>query len=185
MTWPLNLAAPPTISAQAETIKAYLENYTEEHGGEVHVMQNPRHLWEYVFGVSSGSGISANTAAPQILVCYMGETSRGGFNQANTLHRVDRQWAVTVLMGHGFKRGISEATRNAVVPFLDVMETLRDGLRVMLNISEEFPVDYKGIQPLPAVGPNPQTNVFIDGYVINFSTANDIPAVETTNPQSP
>lgn len=177
MSWPLDLPAPPKISAQAETLRLYLLNYTALHGGDVKVMHNPRHLWEEVFGVATGAGISMNQAAPRILICCMGETSRGSFAQANTLHRVDRQWTVTVLMGHGFLNNVSQPTRNSPIPFTDVMESLRDGIRVMLNMSEEFPIDYKGIQPLPAAGPNPQTNVFIDGYVISFSTANDIPAV--------
>ncbi len=179
MTWPLHLAAPPKISAQAEALRTYLLNYTQIHGGDVKVMHNPRHLWEEVFSVASGSGISANAAAPRLLICYMGERSRGGFNQANTLHRVDREWTVTVLMGHGFKNNVSEPTRNAPMPFLDVIEDLRDGIRVMLNLSEEFPIDFKTVQPLPGAGPSPQINVFMDGYVITFSTANDIPAVST------
>jgi hypothetical protein len=48
----------------------------------------------------------------------------------------------------------------------------------MLSISEEFPIDYVGIDPMPGVPALGNAgNVFIDGYSISWGTANDIPGI--------
>lgn len=166
----MSLTVPPKISDQAEIIRQVLAEYTDTRGGYSKVMANMAHLWEELFVVSE---------KPRCLVVYNGEDSRGGFNQANTLHRVDRQWQVVVVRGHGFKNLMSEGTE----PFYDSLETIREIIRKLLNISEEFPIDYKAIKPLPNVGTGQTANVFMDAYLISFSTANDIPAILTEQPE--
>ena len=68
-------------------------------------------------------------------------------------------------------RGSTLAEDTGVEPLYDWIEQLRDFVRNINNISEETPcVDYSGIKPMQ------MGNLVIDGYMINFSTANDIPA---------
>lgn len=171
-----------TIQWQAETMKGWLEEWAIPRGGYVKVLANMRHLWEEIF---------LDAEKPRILICFTGETSRGGFNVANTLHRVDRQWMVAVIKGHGFDNLMSvgqgqEDTPDSIDPFYKDVQSVRDLLRVMLNITEEPPIDYRGMDALPSVAPYGQNaNVFLDGYGIKFSTANDIPAITTINPDAP
>ena len=138
-------------------------------------MANLRHLWEEISATNDGK--------PSIFIVYTGETARGGFNQANTLHRVDRQWMVVVMRGHGFKNLMADKG-DQTLSFYDVIETIRHLLRRMTNISEEFPIDYKGIEPMGNIGMNQSQNVFLDGFQIKFSTANDIPVVDENTPMT-
>jgi hypothetical protein len=119
---------------------------------------------------------------PRILICYNGEKSRGEFSVAAANHRVDRQWIVAVTRGRGWnvKRGDSlYKTVGNADPFYDVIEEVRDLIRCMVGISEEFPVDYKGMSPMSS------GNNALDSYAIEFSTANDEPAILLTNPNAP
>jgi hypothetical protein len=166
------LVPPPTIEQQANIIGLACKDFVDPRGGKVELMENMRKLWEEVYKISSSQ-------EPRILVCFNGETSRGAFSIANTQHRVDRSWIVVILRGKGFNaatasaRGIGDK-EGVTESFLSSVETLRDKLRVILNISEEFPIDYKGIKPLPGIAPSNAGGVFIDGYSIEFSTANDL-----------
>jgi hypothetical protein len=58
------------------------------------------------------------------------------------------------------------------------VETVRDLVRTMLGLSEEFPINYKGWKNLPAVARPGTANVFVAGATIDFSTANDIPEIK-------
>jgi hypothetical protein len=107
-------------------------------------------------------------------VCYNGENSRGDFSVANRLHRVDRQWIVAVTRGRGWSSNRGDSLYKTVGnsdPLYDVVEEVRELLRCMIGISEEFPIDFKRISPMNAV------NKALDAYAIEFSTANDIPAI--------
>lgn len=166
------LDQPITITQAANAIGYWLEAWAEPKGGKVKVMMNMAHLWEEIYEVND---------APRILICYNGEVSRGGFPHANVLHRVDRQWIVVVMRGHGFKNLAAEA-QGSIEAFYDSVEAVRDRLRVMGSITEEFPIDYKSTKPLPNAGRvGPSGNVFLDAYAIEFSTANDIPRVLTAS----
>lgn len=170
-----------TAEWQAEFTKAWLETWVVPRGGYVKVLANPKHLWEEMYLADE---------RPRVLIVCNGEISRGGFNQANTLHRVDRQWIVAVLRGHGFVNMVSEGqgqpdTPGAIDPFLKQVQILRDKCRVMVNITEEAPIDYKGFEPLPSIAPYGNSgNVFLDGYLIRYSTANDIAAVTSIDPDA-
>jgi hypothetical protein len=165
------LTNPPTITDQANALGSLLDEWAKPRGGSAKVMANIRHLWEELFVVSD---------SPRLLVVCEGEQARGGFDNANTLHRVDRQWTVVIVRGHGFLNLVADSAREAE-PFLTSVETVRDIIRCIIGLSEEFPIDYKGFKPLPNIGGSPGVNVFMDAYAIDFSTANDIPAVEADN----
>jgi len=175
--WPnrTQLAAPPTISQQAQIIANWLTtSFAAPRGGSVKILQNQRHLWEEIY---------MQDDTPRLFIMFKSEKSRGGFNQANKLHRVDRQWSVIIMRGHGWRNLMpnpNEAFGTQAEDFLDTIEVLRDKLRVLLNISEEFPIDYTGVDSLPNIAPTKEANVFMDCYIINFSTANDIPNITLT-----
>lgn len=169
----MSLATPITISQGANLIKGGLEVWGQEYKAEVKIMANMRHLWEEIF---------LQVENPRLLICFNGEIARGGFTLANVQHRCDRQWIVVVMRGHGFLNGQAEASKPGELPFYDVLELIRDQLRCTLTISEEDPIDYKSIKPIPNVAPSQSSNVFMDAYSIEFSTANDIPAIVYTKP---
>jgi hypothetical protein len=164
-----------TLEWQALTIQNWLNEWVEPRGGYTKVLASPKHLWEEIY--------KTGDEAPRVLICFNGEKSRGDFKQANTLHRVDREWLVAVLRGHGFKNLMAEGegvsgSPGVIDPFYKDVQILRDRCRVMINITEEAPPDYKGMEPIPSIAPyGPSGNVFIDGYAIRFSVASDIPAI--------
>ena len=165
----MSLPTPPSITEQAQYIGGAIASWAEPRGGSVKVMANMRHLWEEIYLLSE---------APRVLVAFNGEVSRGGFNLANRLHRVDRSWMVVIMRGHGFRNAMSEqGPTTKEEPFYDCVEIVREILRTITVITEEFPIDYKSIRPLPGSGPNNSANVFMDAFVLEFSTANDIPDV--------
>jgi hypothetical protein len=164
------------ISEQANKLGSFLAHETEEAGALVEVLANQRHLWETIFGMATDSD-------PRILICFNGETSRGGFNERNTLCRVDREWVVVVMRGHGFKHAMNETSpkEGLTTLFYDDCEAVRQLIRRCIGISEEV-IDYVSMKPLPGVAQPQAANVFLDGYVITFLTANDIPAITNTAP---
>jgi hypothetical protein len=167
------LPQPASISGQAGQILAQLLPFAESAGGAAEVVSNLQMLWKQA---------AMDTQKPRILICYNGESIRGEFATAAINHRVDRQWIVAVTRGRGWtaQRGSSlfQAVGNADA-FYDVVEQVRDLIRRMLGISEEFPVDFKRISPMSS------QNKALDSYAIEFSTASDIPAITYTNPDQP
>ncbi len=158
-----------TIAQEAQMIMTQLNTYAKPRGGTVKVLANMRHLWEEIFLLADN---------PRILICYTGETARGEYagGQRTNLHRVDRSWQVVIMRGHGFSNLLTGQDAGKE-DFYDSVETVRDGIRVLKSISQEFPVDYKSIRPLPSAAPSQTANVFMDAFVIEFQTANDIPAI--------
>ncbi len=171
MSWPRVLTTPPSIATQAQQIGYQLARWAEPKGGEVRVMANMRHLWEHILMA---------TEKPRILVCFTGEASRGG-EDVRYLHRVDRSWSVVIVRGHGFDfdptANSSTTAGDVEEAFYGHIETVRDLIRVITSISEEFPVEYKAIKPVAGAAPTPASNVFMDAYEITFTTANNIPAI--------
>lgn len=168
----------PTVREDAQAIEAQLKTYAVPRGGSVKVMANEAHLWEEILNPALLSG------APRILIIWRGEEARGEYagGQRTKLNRVSRKWTVIVMRGHGFRNMVTEAQGVPGSPgyyedFYDSVETVRDGCRVMSNITAEDVVDYKGIRPLPNVASSPSANVFLDCLAIEFETAADIPQI--------
>ena len=159
------LPAPITISDEANLIQGQLQLFIDTYGGSAEIVSNLKELWNQ-------STISSDL--PRILIVYNGETSRGSFSQISPWHRVDRSWTVAVTKGRGYYSsrgaGLSDSTATET-PLYDVLETVRDIIRGMTTISEETPSpDYRSIKPMQ------MGNLVVDGYVIDFTTANDIPS---------
>ena len=166
----MSLQAIASISDCANMIAEQCELWVAPLGGTVKVMANIRHLWEEVYS-------SATTDKPKVLVVFNRERSRGSEQLRNYLHRVDRNWLVVVMRGHGFENKMAKSEVDLTDDFYRACETLRDRIRVITSISEENPLDYVGMGPLPGVAVPGTANVFLDAYQIEFNTANDIAAV--------
>jgi hypothetical protein len=179
----------PIVETVAQTIKTQLQSFAAPRGGIVQIVENESHLWEEMYNGK------LPTTQPKVFILWTGETARGEYagGDKTSLHRVDRHWMVVIMRGHGFRKLLAEGIGPEPAPgapappagstesFYNAVETLRDGIRVLQGISEEFPVDYLGITALPNIGPNPEANVFMDCRVIRFDTAADIPALTLSN----
>lgn len=150
---------------------AAIQAWATPMGGQVKVVANMQHLWEEIYPLTT-----APDGTPRVLIVFTGSTPREGFNTSNTAHREDRQWTVVILRGHGWKNYTTETGTQGEAPFYDVVESLRDLLRIQ-QVTEEPPIDYKGIKSVPNLMATRGGNVFLDGYAIDFSTANDIPYI--------
>ena len=173
MTWPRpSLTSPVTAAGQASTIASYIEEqFAQPRGGVVKIMESMWHLWEEILSA---------TDTPRVLVCCTGENPRGSFAEQDQWCRVDRQWTVAVVYGRGFRNLMPDAEGNppgVSETMTASVEALRDCIRVINSVSEEFPVNYKGWKNLPAVARPGTANVFVAGALIELSTANDIPQI--------
>ena len=152
-----------TISEQASAIQQVLQSWATPKGGVASVAFDVFDMWETA---------SKQSQAPRILIAYAGEEIRGDFAVAAALHRVDRQWQIAVTRGRGFtiQRGDTLILPNQnAEPFYDSVEYVRDICRCLTGISEEVPVDFKSVEAMQ------MGDLIIDGYLIKFSTANDLP----------
>lgn len=160
------------ISAQAKTLLEAVSVVAQDVGGKAQVVANTSDMW---------LSAAKQSQTARVLICYVSEAIRGDFGVAAALHRVDRLWNVAVTRGRGFavQRGktLTDPVQNAE-PFYDFVEKIRDTCRAQLAISEELPVDYLGIRTME------NGELIIDGFIIEFSTANDIPAITATPPDA-
>lgn len=163
------LAAPITISQTAQLIHAAVDEFAQTYGGKADIVSNLKELWNQA---------SINSQSPRILIVYNGETSRGSFSQIAPWHRVDRSWLIAVTKGRGWYANRGDSLYNAEVqemPLYDVVENVRDVVRFLQTISEETPMpDYRSTKPMQ------MGTMVIDGYLIEITTANDIPSNLTT-----
>ena len=133
-------------------------------------MEGEAHLWEYVYTVANDE--------PTVLVCLNGEKQRPGasLQDADRTHRVDRRWLVVLLQGHGFRNRLPQADGQppGKESLTQSIAALRDTVRSMSNMSEEFPLHYDGWMPLRPVARPGMANVFLSGAELTFSTCNDL-----------
>lgn len=171
------LAQPVKISQQEVALKTRIEEWAQPKGGVVRVMANQRHLWEEL------TTLPTDEAAPRVLILFAGEVVRGGVERFS-INRVDRTWQIIVVRGRGFVEviGKDSLSGGTLQPFHDSVEELRQVVRQMLNLSEEFPIEYSGVKPLPSIMSTPQAGAFLDAELLEFTTANDIPAILKQKP---
>jgi hypothetical protein len=160
------------ISTQRKLIGGWLHENFAADGVKVGTVSTMRKMWQEIFDMTT-------TSAPKLVVCFDGATARGGFERRNTLDREDRQWVVALLKGRGLVN--TDGGDAQLDDFEDFCEEVRDVLRRLIGISEEA-IDYVSLKPLPGVAQPNMANVHLDGFVITFTTANDIPAITTLAP---
>jgi hypothetical protein len=156
-----------TIAQEALIYKQSLAEWAEQQGGIVVVASNLKDMWEQAYKVSD---------RPRVLICYAGENARGPFSRAAATHRVDRLWQIAVTRGRGLNAERGTSLTNQVGnadPFYDVVEYVRDRIRAINNTSVEAPLDYKANRPMSS------GNLILDGYIIDFSTAHDLPQLKS------
>lgn len=164
-----------SISQEAIMVQGILKRWAEPKGGTVKILANTSHLWEE---------LPVSTDKPRLLLIYNGESPRGPFESTDQTWRVDRQWMLVVVRGHGFKNEMAEPQGDAI-DFYTALEQIRDAVRTILNISQEFPIHYKGMNPLPSVAPSQSASVFMDATAIEWSTAHDITRITINSPNPP
>lgn len=161
-----------SVADQANAIRNNLDALAHQDGGKALVASDLAHMWAMAW-VKSDS--------PRIIVCYTGEQVRGPFAIAAYTHRVDRSFIVMVTRGRGFnaERGDSlTATVGNARPLFTLAEESRDAIRAMLDISQEWPVDYKSMRNYQA------GEIALDAYIIEFSVATDLPEL-SNSPANP
>lgn len=175
----MSLPLPISISDGINMVGEHLSLWAEPLGGKVKVVANTRHLWEEIYAC-------ATSDSPQILLCFLSERVRGGADRRK-MTRVDRSFWAVIMRGHGFRNKMAKDDEGggSAMPddFYTACEQVRDQIRVILSISEEFPVEYVGMEPLPGVAVPGTANVFLDAYRIEWRTANDIGAIGTQAPE--
>lgn len=177
----MSLPVPVGISDIMNMVGEQLTMWADPRAGKVFIMANLRHLWEHVYRCAVDD-------APQILLAFNSETIRSG-DAKHKETRVDREFVAVVMRGHGFRNKMAKDDEGGGADqtddFYTHCEQVRDQIRVILSISEEFPVFYKGMRPLPGIPAPGQANVFLDAYQIIWTTANDLGEVRTTPPGEP
>lgn len=164
-----------SVKDQRNRLGAVLQEWANPRKAVVRVVANQRKLWQCIFDMAVND-------SPTLVLCFDGETARGGFRERNLLDRVDRQWVLVVMEGRGFTDPKDQ--EDAQVDDLnDVCEELRQVVRRQSWMSAEA-MDYVSTKPLPGVAQPNMANVHLDGYVIAFTTAVDIAAITETAPGS-
>lgn len=164
---------PLPVDTIAKRILDQIEPWAKARGGTAEVVQNLAHLWEKIYDL-------ALKDCPRLYLCWNGDSAIGGDDESNTLCRVDNDWIVVIMRGHGFKnlvmegQGTDQTQKSSIEPFVTSIEQVRNLIRLTPNITELPPVTYKSTEPLPNLGPSQVANIFLDGYAIHFSTQNDI-----------
>ena len=161
------LPEPISILEQSSQIGMWLQEWVEARGGKVFVLPTMGKLWQMVYEAQD---------KPTVMICFEKEVARGPFSEQDQWHRVDRQWVVVVIRGTGFLDINGEPRANQEAFYTDA-EAIRDRVRVILSVSEEFPINYKSMESVLVQSRPGTANVFLDGYVMRFSTANDLQAV--------
>lgn len=131
-------------------------------GGDCVMASNLRDMWEQA---------SQNTEQPLVYVCYGGESAwSSNPNISAVTYRVSRNWIIGIKQGRGHDQDRGES----LVRFLPFVEQVRDTIRSMMGISEDIGNDFASIKPWS------QGSQVIDGYILEFSTKNDLPPILTT-----
>ena len=146
------------ISSQLAILQQVLQEYVVSINGTVGVASNVQDLWYQS---------SQSSQKPIIYICYAGETAWSNSNLSALTHRVSRNWIVRVKQG----RGVTARRGDTVLEFVTIVEEVRDVLRTMQGISQDFGIDYEGTKYV-RLGDS-----VMDAYDIAFSTKNDLPQI--------
>lgn len=174
---PVTQTTNTTVAQAALIIKAQLETFAAPRNAYVKILANTAHVWEE---------LNDSNDRARILIIFTGEEARGSYELRGTWHRVERNWQVIVVRGHGWKSVLAEGKGDAEA-FYDVLEGVRDCLRILLNVGQEWPpMKYIGMEPMPNIAQGGSSaNVFMDSISLRFTTTNDILPVTKQVQQNP
>jgi hypothetical protein len=164
----MSLKSQPSIALTASTIKDWLALKYSKSGwtASVDVVSNLRDLWNQA---------AINSQEPRVLICYGGSTARGNFGDLAVWNREDREFLVAVTRGRGYAANRGDTLTGGdteQVPFYTVVETVRDWLRELGPcITQEDLIDYRGVTAMQ------MGNLVVDGYLIKFTVAADLPQI--------
>ncbi len=151
-----------TISAQLNIIVNVLQTWAVQYNATVIPVSNVQDLW---------SQSSQTSQKPTVYVCFSGETPwSSNANISALTHRTSREFIVRVKQGRGFTAVRGET----VYSFVTIVEQVRDTIRSMLGISQDFGVDYAGTKYV-RLG-----SQVIDAYDLTFSVKADCPQIIQT-----
>jgi hypothetical protein len=155
------------VSEQLIAIRDALSPWAEQRSGVASVVSNLKDLWKQA---------ELSSQKPRILICFTGQKIRGPFGRAAQSGRVDRTFNVAITRGRGFttERGstLTDPT-GSIDPFYDHLEEVETLIRNIPYLTAEPPVDYKFNKAMQL------GTMVIDGYLIEFSTANDLTTTDT------
>lgn len=163
--------------ASIATILQILQNViqpwaAQQNAGRSVIASGTHDMWTQAF---------VATQKPGVVMAFVGDEARGSFELAAATHRGDFTFNVVLVRGRGLtsQRGDSLVTtvQNAD-PFYNLMESLRDKIRSITNISQEQFVDYKNTKSAVDIAESYGNRV--DSYVIEFSVAQDYPQLVDT-----
>lgn len=172
--WPRTPLSPRPVTVKTQLIQicTWIDSqYCQPRGGVCEGLESTSKIWQEI--LESGD-------KPKVLVCCTGEKNRGPFSEQDLLRRVDRQWTLALVRGEGFRDLLPQADGdppNSVEDLTTSIETVRDLVRRMTGVSEEFPINYKGWEQFDNIAKPNTANVFITGAWLHFSTANDLPGI--------
>lgn len=179
MSWPRAPLTPAPVTGTDQITKMAIwidTQFCQPRGGKTEAIESMPHLWEKILECGD---------EPTVLIVQTGEKQRAyrSLQEADRIGRVDRKWTVAIVRGRGFQMlmpnedGSLYGNKELLVASI---EALRDCVRVLANISEEFPLHYDGWDPLPPIARPANANIFVAGAILTFSTANDLPGVSRT-----
>lgn len=159
MTW-----TDSQISNQSSFIADQIAGLIEPFGGVCQVVDDENLMWMEAWKSSQNL---------IVYVTWTGDTPWGPVLNAALTHRVKRDWLVGVKRGRGYQpvRGDTFSRTTSVPPFADMVDMVRNFIRAMTGISEDFGVDNVTVTKWS------QGNLVMSGRLIRFSTQNDLPAV--------
>jgi hypothetical protein len=160
------------ISATAEFIADQIGGLIAPYGGLCEVVDDEDLMWRQAFQSSQKL---------MVYVTWGGDVPWGTFNLAGVTHRVVRQWILGIKRGRGYKetRGDTFSTTTSVPPFADVVGLVRDFVRTMLGISEDYGTDNVTVKKWS------QGSQVMSGMLVTFSTQNDLPAIQFRSDYGP
>lgn len=179
MSWPREPISPAPVSGVDQVTKMAIwidKQFSQPRGGRTEPIESMPHLWERILECGD---------EPTVLVVPTGERLRGyrSLQEADRMGRVDRKWTVAIVRGRGFQMLVPNpegALYGGKEMLVASIEALRDCVRVLADISEEFPLHYEGWEPIPPIARPANANIFVAGALLNFSAANDLPEVSRT-----
>lgn len=162
-----------TISTVLQILANVLQPWAaQNNAGTAVIASSIQDMWTQAYNT---------TDRPAVIICYAGDDARGPFEIAAATHRGDFMFKVALLRGRGLTAARGDSLVSTVQnarPYYDLLEECRDKIRAITNISLEQFVDYKGTevadQPIDEYGRR------IDGFIINFSVAQDYPQLSNT-----